>query len=81
MSIETSEKNRVPSLKREQKGEHSVNKSLALTIPTAAAELDLTEKALRQLIWRKKIPVKRLGSRVLILRDDLTKFLQELPSE
>lgn len=59
----------------------SKSQSLALTIPSAAAELDLTEKAVRQLVWRKKIKVRRLGSRVLILRDDLNKFLQQLPSE
>lgn len=57
-----------------------MNKSLALTVPTAAAELDLTEKALRQLIWRKKIEVKRLGRRVIILRSSLEKFLDELPA-
>jgi excisionase family DNA binding protein len=58
-----------------------VKKSLALAVDEAAEELSLTERALRQWIWRGKIPVRRLGKRVLILRSDLERFLNELPSE
>jgi hypothetical protein len=64
-----------------QEVQQLVNNSLALTIPSAAAELDLTEKALRQLVWRKKIKVRRLGKRVIILRSELERFLNDLPSE
>lgn len=64
-----------------QEQQQAVRKTLVLNVDEAAEELQMTERALRAWIWRGKIPVKRLGKRVLILRSDLERFLSELPSE
>ena len=50
-----------------------------LTIAEAAEPLGLSEKALRQRIFRGQIPYRKLGKRVLIPVDELEKFLTALP--
>jgi excisionase family DNA binding protein len=64
-----------------QQEQQLVTKQLVLNVDEAAEALSMTERALRQLIWRRKIPTRRLGKRVIILRADLEKFLQDLPRE
>ena len=50
-----------------------------LTVSEAAPPLGLTEKALRQRIFRGQIPYRKLGRRVLIPADELEQFLTTLP--
>jgi excisionase family DNA binding protein len=52
-----------------------------LTIAEAAAPLGLSEKALRQRIFRGQLPYRKLGKRVLIPVDELAKFLTALPGK
>jgi excisionase family DNA binding protein len=52
-----------------------------LTISEAAEPLGLSEKALRQRIFRGQIPYRKLGRRVLIPADELEKFLTALPGK
>lgn len=52
-----------------------------LTIPEAAGSLGLSEKALRQRIFRGQVPYRKLGKRVLIPADELEKFLTALPGK
>jgi excisionase family DNA binding protein len=47
-----------------------------LPIPGAAAYLSTTIWAVRRLVWDKKIPVVRLGKRILIDKIDLDKFIE-----
>ena len=62
-----------------QEGRQSARNPLALTVEETAELLGMTERATRQAIWRGKIPVRRLGKKVLVLRDELERFLKELP--
>jgi excisionase family DNA binding protein len=50
-----------------------------LTIAETASQLGLTEKALRQRIFRGQIPYRKLSRRVLIPVEELSKFLAALP--
>lgn len=50
-----------------------------LTIREVAAQLGLTEKALRQRIARREFPSRRWGRRLLILATDVDAFLNGLP--
>lgn len=50
-----------------------------LTVPEVAAELGISEKALRQRIARGEFPFRRWGRRLLVLSMDLEKFLTTLP--
>ena len=50
-----------------------------ITIAEAAPALGLTEKAVRQRIFRGQLPHRKLGRRVLIPADELEKFLAALP--
>src|SRR5438309_3738149 len=50
-----------------------------VTVAEAAPSLGLTEKALRQRIFRGQVPYRKLGQRVLIPADELEKFLAVLP--
>ena len=50
-----------------------------VTVAEAAPSLGLTEKALRQRIFRGQVPYRNLGRRVLIPADELEKFLAALP--
>lgn len=48
-------------------------------IATGANQLGVTEKALRSQIARGLIPYRRLGGRIVFLRDEVTAFLRQLP--
>lgn len=50
-----------------------------LTIAEAAPPLGLTEKAVRQKIFRGQLPYRKLGRRVLIPAEELEQFLAALP--
>ena len=52
-----------------------------LTFAEAAEPLGLSEKALRQRIFRGQIPYRKLGKRVLIPVDELERFLRSLPGK
>jgi excisionase family DNA binding protein len=50
-----------------------------LTIAEAAPPLGLTEKAVRQKIFRGQLPYRKLGRRVLIPAEELEQILATLP--
>ena len=50
-----------------------------LSVPEAAAELGISERACWQRIYRKQIPFRRWGRKILIPREDLDQFLVGLP--
>ena len=52
-----------------------------LTISEAAGPLGLSEKAVRQRIFRGQIPYRKLGRRVLIPAEELERFLAALPGK
>jgi excisionase family DNA binding protein len=52
-----------------------------LTIAEAAPPLGLSEKAVRQKIFRGQLPYRKLGRRVLIPADELEQFLAALPGK
>lgn len=52
-----------------------------LTVKEAAKILDMTERAVWMRIYRKEIPHKRWGRKVLLLRNDLEDFIRNLGSE
>ena len=52
-----------------------------LTIARAAPVLGITEKALRQRIFRGQIPHRRWGHRIIIDTDELDKFMTGLPGK
>jgi excisionase family DNA binding protein len=52
-----------------------------LTIAEAAPPRGLTEKAVRQKIFRGQLPYRKLGRRVLIPADELERFLAALPGK
>jgi excisionase family DNA binding protein len=52
-----------------------------ITVEEAAPTLGLTQKALRQRIFRGQFPYKKLGRRVLISTAELEKFLDAIPEQ
>ena len=50
--------------------------TLALPIPAAAAEIGVSPKTLRREIAQGRLAVVRVRSRVLVLRTDLTTYLE-----
>jgi hypothetical protein len=50
-----------------------------LYIGDAARLLGGTEKAVRQQVSRRLLPFRKLGGRVIFLKDELEEFLQNLP--
>jgi excisionase family DNA binding protein len=55
----------------------SISERRWMSVPTAAAYLDLTEDAVRRRIERGTLPAKRLGGRVLIDRKELDRMLEK----
>jgi hypothetical protein len=51
----------------------------AMDVATAALELGDTAKGTRAKIARGLLPHRRLGGRIVILRDELRSFLAQLP--
>ena len=50
-----------------------------LSVPEAAQELGITERALWMRIYRNVFPHRRWGRRILILRSEFEAFLNGLP--
>lgn len=50
-----------------------------LTIPEAAQELGITERAAWQRVYRRQIPFRRWGKKVVVIRDELELFIKNLP--
>ena len=50
-----------------------------LTVPEAAEILNITERAAWQQIYRKTLPHRRWGSKVVIVASDLEQFIASLP--
>ena len=50
-----------------------------LDVRTAAALIGMTEKLIRSRVERRRIPFRRLGGRIVFLRDELTAYEQALP--
>ena len=50
-----------------------------LDVRTAAALLGTSEKLVRSRVERRLIPFRRLGGRIVFLRDELTAYQQRLP--
>jgi excisionase family DNA binding protein len=51
---------------------------LALRVPDVARALGCTEANTRKMIDRGQIPARRLGRRVIVLADELQRYLQQL---
>ena len=50
-----------------------------LDINDAAALMGTTEKAVRQRVARRLLPFRKLGGRVIFLKEELEAFLRALP--
>lgn len=50
-----------------------------LDVRSAAALIGTTEKLIRSRVERRCIPFRRLGGRIVFLRDELTAYQQRLP--
>ena len=50
-----------------------------LDVRTAAALLGVTEKLIRSRVERRCIPFRKLGGRVVLLRDELMAYQKSLP--
>ncbi|HJY81346.1 MAG TPA: DNA-binding protein [Candidatus Binatia bacterium] len=48
-------------------------------MPQAAEALGITERACWQRIYRKQIPFRRWGRKVVIVADELDAFIKSLP--
>lgn len=57
---------------------HAYN-GIVLDVRGAAAFIGTTEKTLRGMIDRQRIPFRRLNSRIVLLRSELESFLSGLP--
>ena len=57
----------------------SKKSSVKLTVREAAALLGETERGLWMEVYRRQIPHRRWGKKVVILRDELEAFLKSLP--
>jgi excisionase family DNA binding protein len=54
-------------------------KKRLLTVPEAAQELGITERAAWQRVYRGQIPFRRWGKKVVIPADELDLFIKSLP--
>jgi excisionase family DNA binding protein len=52
---------------------------LAFSLADAASTIGVGKSTLHELIATGKLPVRKLGRRSLVLREDLKKYLQGLP--
>ncbi len=52
---------------------------MVLDIRSAAQLLGTSEKAVRARISRRVLPFRRLGGRIVFMKDDLTAFINHLP--
>jgi len=52
---------------------------IILTVPQVAVLLGKTERATWQDLYRGRLPYRRLGGKIIVLRSELDTFLCELP--
>lgn len=52
---------------------------ISFTIPQAAVLTGLTDWRIRMAVWAGKLPAKKVGKTLLILRADAEAFLKNLP--
>jgi Helix-turn-helix domain len=57
----------------------AVDPTQILHVKNAALLLQKSEKAVYQDVARKRIPFRKFGGRVIFLKDELEKFLMDLP--
>jgi excisionase family DNA binding protein len=57
----------------------SKKQSVKLSVREAAALLNESERAVWMKVYRRQIPHRRWGKKVVILRDELEAFLHALP--
>jgi excisionase family DNA binding protein len=69
----------VAKLRRNRARRTATVEQVLLTVPQAAVLLGWTERATWQAIYRRKLPARRLGTRVFCLREELDQFLKGLP--
>lgn len=50
-----------------------------LTIAQVSTLLGMSPKSIRQRVYRRQIPFRRWGSRILFLEDEVAEFIQSLP--
>jgi len=53
------------------------NQSISFSVKTAAGLIGLSERTLWNLIRSSELPAVHIGTRVLLLREDIEKFLKE----
>lgn len=53
------------------------NKKMALSVAEAAAELGVSRVTMYQIVKREDFPVARIGSRLLIPREKLQRWLEK----
>jgi len=66
-------------MKRKAEEKISVTRKKFLTVSETASELNVTDRAIWQRLYRGQIPYRRWGKRILISRDELQQFLEALP--
>jgi excisionase family DNA binding protein len=52
---------------------------MILVVEDAARLLGNSEKSIRQCVARRTLPFRKLGGRVIFLKDELEAFLRDLP--
>ena len=60
--------------------EDNQSRPLAYSIADAAEAIGVSKSALFQVMASGDLPVRKLGRRTLVLRDDLMAYLQRLPT-
>ena len=50
----------------------------AYDVPSGAARLKITEKAMRARIARRQVPFRKLGARIIIPHDELERYIAGL---
>ncbi len=60
---------------------HALEDPAVLRIPDVAKILNTTELNCRRMIDRGQVPARRLGRRIVILREELDRYLRSLPSK
>ena len=55
------------------------NVARVLDVPSAAELLGMTQKAVRQRVARRMIPVRKWGGRICFVRTELDRFIASLP--
>jgi len=57
----------------------TTTEQIALTVPQSTKISGLSERATWLLIYRGRFPHRRMGRKVVVLRDELLAFLKNLP--